>query len=310
MTSKGLMADRSYWNKFMVLVSLILIWTVLLTAIGFLIGYFGYGIDLRQANATSDLTDPNVMSLLKTLQILTQFGMFVFPSIIMAWLVSGTVFKWFKMDKNPGLIPILSCILIMLCSTPFVNWMVMLNEGMTFPSSLEFLETYMKEMEQTAADLTDAFLDVVTIKGVLLNLFMIAIIPAIGEELLFRGIIQRWLGEWLDNPHVAIVIAAAIFSAVHFQFYGFIPRMVFGILFGYMYLWSGSLWLPIIAHLTNNTTAVILSYYSNSGKLPFDQDEIGTGQNDTFLLIASVTVVFLLALFLKRYLANNKPLET
>ncbi|NNF01654.1 MAG: CPBP family intramembrane metalloprotease, partial [Bacteroidia bacterium] len=167
------------------------------------------------------------------------------------------------------------------------------------------IESYMKQMEESAADLTEAFLGVITVKGLLLNLIMIAIIPAIGEELLFRGIIQRWLGSWLENIHVSIIITAAIFSAVHFQFYGFIPRMVFGILFGYMYYWSGSLWLPIVAHLVNNSTAVLLAYIENTATLPFDQDEIGTGENEMFLLIGSTIVVCVLIFYLYRTMKNS-----
>ncbi|NNF02545.1 MAG: hypothetical protein HKN22_07650, partial [Bacteroidia bacterium] len=152
--AKALMADRTYWSKFMVLVSMILVFTVFMSLIGFLVGYFGFGIDIRQPNALSNIDDPNVVGLLKSIQILTQFGMFIIPSIIMAYLVSGSIGKWFTLDIYPGGVAVLTCVLIMLCSIPFVNWLVQLNAGMDLPAAFSGIESYMKQMEESAADLT------------------------------------------------------------------------------------------------------------------------------------------------------------
>jgi membrane protease YdiL (CAAX protease family) len=94
----------------------------------------------------------------------------------------------------------------------------------------------------------------------LLNLLVIAIVPAIGEELLFRGYLQQSFSNWLSNPHVAIIVTAVLFSAIHLHFQAFLPRFILGVLLGYLFYWSGSLWLPILAHFANNAQAVIISY--------------------------------------------------
>src|SRR5690606_9694418 len=111
-----------------------------------------------------------------------------------------------------------------------------------------------------------------------INLLMIAIIPAIGEELLFRGGIQNIFYKWFKNPHIAIWAAAILFSAIHVQFYGFIPRMLLWALFGYLLVWGKSIWYPIIGHFINNGSAVVTAFiYQQQGK---SIDELDKG--DTF----------------------------
>jgi len=97
----------------------------------------------------------------------------------------------------------------------------------------------------------------------LLNMLMVAVIPAVGEELLFRGVIQKLLQKLVNNAHLAIIITAILFSAMHFQFYGFLPRWIMGIILGYLFYWSGNIWYPIIAHFLNNGFQVLMVYLGN-----------------------------------------------
>jgi membrane protease YdiL (CAAX protease family) len=144
--------------------------------------------------------------------------------------------------------------------------------------------------------LTKKFLEIKSTPELMLNLVMIALIPALGEELLFRGIIQRIFTDWSKNVHAGIWISAALFSAMHMQFYGFIPRLLLGVLLGYMLVWSGSLWLPILAHFFNNASAVIAIFLYNRGSISMDPDKIGIEESDTGYLIAG-TVIFLSLLY-------------
>src|SRR5207344_1198984 len=99
-----------------------------------------------------------------------------------------------------------------------------------------------------------------------INLFIIAFLPALGEELFFRGMMQKLFSQLTKNNHLAIIITSIIFSAIHLQFYGFLPRMVLGIFLGYLLVWSGSLWLPILAHFVNNASAVLFTFLDNQHK--------------------------------------------
>jgi membrane protease YdiL (CAAX protease family) len=125
----------------------------------------------------------------------------------------------------------------------------------------------------------------------LLNLFVVAILPAIGEELIFRGAFQKLFSQLFKNKHIGIWLAAALFSAIHLQFYGFIPRMLLGAIFGYLLYWSGSLWVPIWAHFVNNAMGVTLSYLSQKGIVSEDIENIGTLEDGAVYIIASLLIV-------------------
>ncbi len=126
--------------------------------------------------------------------------------------------------------------------------------------------------------------------GFLVNLLMIAILPAIGEEFFFRGILQRLFSEWFKNIHVAIFITAFIFSAIHFQFFGFFPRFLLGLYLGYLFYWSGNLWIPIVVHFINNALVVILAYISANGYADIDYETFGSTNNTLILLLTTVLI--------------------
>ena len=177
---------------------------------------------------------------------------------------------------------------LMFISLPVSNLLTEWNEGMKLGGAFQMLEDMMKTLEQTATDLTERMLNVDTIGGLLLNLIIIALIPAVGEELTFRGVIQQALTRKM-NPHIAIILSAAIFSFIHFQFYGFLTRMFLGMLLGYMFYITGSLWTSILMHFLNNGSAVLIYYLNNKGIINVDVDHFGATQS-VWLIIASAVV--------------------
>ena len=166
------------------------------------------------------------------------------------------------------------------------------NESMNLGPAFQRLEDYMKTLEETAKVFTDKMLNVSTFGGLLLNLLIIALIPAVGEELTFRGVLQQSLTRRM-NPHLAIFLSAAIFSFIHFQFYGFLPRMFLGILMGYMFYITGSLWTSIAMHFANNGTAVVLYYLDNKGLLE-DAEHFGETANSWLIAASAVATVALI----------------
>jgi len=147
----------------------------------------------------------------------------------------------------------------MLVALPLVNWLGELNQQIQFPSDIA---KWMKAGEEDAAKTVNALLTRHTIQDLLLNLICIAGLAAIGEELLFRGMIQRILIKLFKNPWPGIIIAAFLFSAMHMQFYGFLPRFVLGILLGIIYWYSGSLWVAMLAHFVYDGLLIVLSYFN------------------------------------------------
>ena len=158
---------------------------------------------------------------------------------------------------------------------------------MKLPAAFESLEALMQQMEEMAGDLTERMLQVDTLGGLLFNLVVIALIPAIGEELTFRSVIQQWLVKVVKNPHVGIVLASAVFSFIHFQFYGFFPRMFLGMILGYLFYYSGSVWVSILMHFINNGSAVLIAYLEHKGVIETSAEEFGATDN-VYLILASL----------------------
>lgn len=221
-------------------------------------------------------TDPTTISSTKILHAFTQIGAFAIPSILLAFLASKNPSKYLHLDQKPKLIPILGIVLFMIVIIPFVNFMGFINEQLIFPESLKWLENSLKASELQAAKATEQLLKVNEIGGLIANIFVIALLPALSEELFFRGALQQVFSE-KKKFIAAIWLTAFVFSSIHFQFYGFIPRLVMGAFFGYLVFWSKNIWLPIVGHFTNNLLTVVFYYLINTGhKLPAI-DKIGTG---------------------------------
>jgi uncharacterized protein len=249
---------------------------------------FGTGVK-DMISSLSDFDNPHSLMLLKYFQVLQSAGLFIIPVLLAGYFFERSGIRYIHLDK-PGrgnLYPV--SFLMMFAALPFINWMVTMNEMMTLPGFMNDLEEWMKTSEDQATRLTEAFMKMPSAGTFLFNMVMIALLPAIGEEFLFRGLLQRLLKEWLGNIHLAIFISAFLFSALHMQFYGFIPRMVLGIMFGYLFYWSGSLWVPIWAHFINNGAAVIVAYLTQRGLIDVAYENFGATDN-VYLIVLSILV--------------------
>ena len=164
--------------------------------------------------------------------------------------------------------------LVIICSVPFLSALVAWNAAVHFPGPLHGFELWARGMEDQAAGLTKFLTDFNSPGRLLVGLVVIAIVPAVAEELVFRGGVQRNLVVWFNSRHVGVWLAAAIFSAIHVQFFGFVPRFVLGLVLGYLYEWSGNILVSMAAHFTQNAFQLILLYLAQGKQLPsaFDPD--------------------------------------
>lgn len=257
---------------------------------------------------STDLSEDNI-SFLKFIQTVQSLGLFVIPSLVLAYLFSNSTSDYLKLKQKPYWYSALIAIAIVLVSNPLVNFTAELNSLLTLPSFMQGIENWMRQAEDSAAILTEMFLKVESAGGLMFNILMIGLIPAIGEEFLFRGVIQRTFFEWTKNKHWAIWLSAILFSALHFQFYGFIPRAILGAMFGYLFLFSGNLWLPVIAHFFNNTAAVVAYFLYGNGVMQVDPDSIGANtQNPIAALLSVVLLVVLFRWFKKKENNRNQKL--
>jgi hypothetical protein len=209
-------------------------------------------------------------------QLFMSVGMFVVPPFALAFLVSENTRSYLHLNTKTDWKMAVSVFVFMLLIIPFINLLGDLNHRIVLPHAFSFIENQLKSMEDQANLITERLLNTHSFNTLLVNILVIAIVPALGEELFFRGALQS-VFQGQNRKIAGIWWAAIIFSAIHMQFYGFIPRMLMGAFFGYLVFWSGNLWLAILAHFTNNVVAIIFYYLKYNGIQTFDIDNIGTG---------------------------------
>jgi hypothetical protein len=236
----------------------------------------------------TDIQNPANLNLVRYFQIVQSIAFFLVPAIFVTYLFGSKPGEYLSLKKQPTLLVSLIAVFLVLSIIPFINYLQELNSKMHFPYYLKEVENWMKTSENAANNLSELFLKVNTIRGLIFNIFMMALLPALSEEFLFRGVFQRLFSEMFKNYHWGIVFSAALFSAIHFQFYGFVPRMLLGVIFGYMLVWSGTLWVPIIAHFMNNAIGVFFYYLQTKGLVDNSLDTIGTCKNELQISIISL----------------------
>ena len=233
---------------------------------------------------------------LLTMQGVQTIVLFGVTALVGVWFTEEQVnpFKQMSLNRVLTLKQGLIAFLFAVAALPMISMLAEWNKGMELPSFLASVEELMRQMEESVELLTERFLNTSSAVILFVNLFVMAFLPAVCEEMMFRGWLQRVLAKSV-NYHVAIWVAAFVFSAIHFQFYGFIPRMLIGAALGYLYYYTGSLWAPVVAHFTNNAVAVITAFLTYNGYTSVDFDLIGTG--DTWYLSLTSLVVCLALLF-------------
>lgn len=173
------------------------------------------------------------------------------------------------------------------------------NMSLEFPSSS--FEEWAARSEKQLKILTEHLTNFTSPTHFILAFVVIAIIPAIGEELLFRGLIQNLFRRATKNHHVAIWLTGFIFAAIHMQFFGLFPRMFLGVVFGYLYHWSGKLSVAMIAHLVNNGLALILMYLSQNGTLDVSPEQMETSAPWTAIVGFAAISGYCLFIFYKKF---------
>lgn len=301
--------DMKPFSQLMFSIFIMVACVLFLSIIALIIAIPIWGLDMvMNLPAIEENTSKSAINFLKYLQVTQAFGLFIIPSIIVGKLFKGSYSDYLHLNKKFGTQSVILILVMMFLSGPLVNLIGELNASMVFPDFLSGVEDWMRNKEDQLTEVTMAFLAVDGVSGLLFNLFMIALLPAIGEELLFRGVFQNIFTRMTRNSHWAIWITAFIFSAFHFQFYGFVPRLLLGAVFGYLLVWSGSMWLPIIAHFINNAISVIGIYMVDKGILDSKVEELGSTTDSYYMAAISLGLVVLMLAMIKKQNSGNELL--
>lgn len=296
MNLKGVYKDYAPIKQVIILFMLLFVSFIVFNALAMI------GVNFIDAPSLSDFENKSTIQFLKFLQAFSSIGLFIVPPFLFAYLTSKSL-NFAAISRQQFLLTIA----IMCFAYPLINALALWNESLHLPSFLSGIEEWMRSKESQAMQITVAFLKVDNWSGLLLNILIIGVIPALGEELLFRGVIQKELYSINGKIHISIWTTAFLFSAIHLQFLGFIPRFLIGGLLGYLFYWSGSIWLPILAHFVNNAGAVILSYFINQQNISKDVEHLGAEDGQL-----SVLVIALLGLLMFLYLIKtiSNPLSS
>lgn len=245
------------------------------------------------------------IKLLRISVILQNLFIFIVPAIITAIVFTNNPVKYLSLSKAPSLKAVFGALLIFFVATPALNYIVAWNESLTFPESMKQIEYWLRESESTAKAITDALISVNTIPGLIVTILIIGVMTGFSEELFFRGTLQRIIVSASKNIHIAIWITAFIFSLLHFQFFGFFPRLLLGAFFGYLVWWSGSLWVPVIAHALNNSGVVITQYLIKNDLISVNPDKIGVGFDE--YTVTSIILTLVIIVWGRKLLFGDMP---
>jgi uncharacterized protein len=229
----------------------------------------------------------------KISQLVITIVTFFVPVVILSRMCGIKSTSFVQADKRFSVTALLLVFVVIISIQPFMNAIAEWFSGWSLPSSLSWLEHWLKNMEKRNIDLIGRFLDVHSVGGLVLNVLVVAIVPAICEEFFFRGGLQQVFYEKM-NKHTAVWFTAIIFSTVHMEVSGFLPRVMLGACFGYLFVWTGTIWLPVVAHFINNLTGVVAEYLIYNQFAGKSLEKIGTG--DTLWVTCCGLVLFFVAL--------------
>ena len=236
-------------------------------------------------------SDRAAMLALVTLQVVF---VFIVPAVLAVWIACRKPAHVMGLNVAPSWRALAMVLMVYVASVPMLNYTVHLNEAMKLPESLAWLEQMMRSSEDMAAQVTKNLLESQSVFAMIISVLVVGV------------------GMWRQNgvnPHVGVWVVAIVFSAIHLQFYGFVPRMLIGVWLGYLFVWTRSLWVPVVAHALNNSVVVIAEHFAENINNTFDLDNLGVPAAGQFpwLAVASAVATVALVLLAHKTLCRTTP---
>lgn len=223
--------------------------------------------------------------------VLQNLLLFMAPAVITAMMSTKLPADFLQLSKLPTIKQVTLTIILLIVSIPAMNFIVYCNEAIVLPASMSSIEEWLKAMEETSRDQIKILLGAPTPMNLIMSILIVGVLTGLCEELFFRGALQNIFRTKPMSVHIAIWATAIVFSALHFQFYGFVPRVLLGAFFGYLAVWSGSLWLPVFAHALNNSMVVISTWLIDRHSITIDVNKLGTDFTTTDYGMIAVSII-------------------
>lgn len=230
---------------------------------------------------------------LRIVTVMQDILLFVIPAIAASFAATRLPARLLAIDRRPDATVICGALGVLLLSVPAMNFIIEWNQQIHLPQSMALIEQFFRQMEQSAADATSLLMGGSSVGSLIMSLLIVAVLAGFSEELFFRGALQRILMSTSINTHVCIWMVAVIFSAFHFQFFGFVPRLILGAYFGYLLWWTRNLWVPVCVHIFNNALVVIFTW--KTGSPEGDADSLASYGSDLsdggHIAVAAVSII-------------------
>lgn len=281
--------EKSYLIQLIVLLLFMVGGMLIFTSLGELIVLLVY-----HTPSMLEASDP--VTAIRISQMLTTIGAFLLPSLLFAYCQDR---QWFNYNSANRLAPQSMVNMVLILSVTLLPVVGVLS---AFNQNIMPQEGAVAEFMRNLEDAADNILSLVTCQrsswDLICNILIFAVLAGICEEFFFQGALQPLLTKWSQNPHIGVVLTALIFSALHFQFYGFIPRFLLGVYLGYLLYWSGSLWLPVLAHVLHNALSLMVDYTLQGRGIDTDSLQYTEVRGSlplaaTCALVSAMAIVFL-----------------
>ena len=287
----------NHWKELRIIVLIIFSAFVLLNLV--ISGYYIISGGISSSGMENLLEDRVLMLSLNSLSIM----IFISPYFYVNKLSNYSI-KIFPINSTLVILVLLSTFFFMILNSGVIEW----NKSINFPEFMNSFENWAFNKEKELEKITIFLISFENNWEFLFGILSIALIPGICEEYLFRGVLQKNFYLISKNIHIAVWLSAFFFSALHLQFYGFFPRMLLGVLFGYIYYWSGSIVYPMIAHIFNNFFSLTIFYFSQKGLLNenFEVSVNSSPKIPMVLIIISVVLFIGFMYLLRKYFLDNE----
>jgi len=233
---------------------------------------------------------------------------FITPALAVALLSSPLPARLLGVEQKLSVPQISLAIATLICSIPAMNLIIQWNESWHLPESMASVEATLRQLEDAAQATTDLLMEGASVWSMIVSVLIVGVLAGFSEEIFFRGALQRIMQASRVNGHIAVWTAAAVFSLIHFQMFGFVPRMLLGAFFGYALWWTNSLWVPVIAHAFNNSLVVITTWHvtNNPDSALAGLNDLGTAATTTSSLWIALISVILTACCLRALYLTTK----
>jgi len=270
---------------------------IILSLVGTLILSKVTGISIMEMSKPDewDYNSPSLLPFLRGMLIIQFISLFLIPVFLFARMVDKQPAQYLGLRSSTSFY-FFAGTAVLIIALPFVDFTGVINNSLISESS--GIGKWMKAAEEDAAKQIKYMLTQKGESNLLLNLLFVAVFAGVGEELFFRGVLQRLFIKIFRNPWAGIIVTSIIFSAIHLQFYGFIPRFVLGLLLGLTYWYSGSLWPAIVAHFVYDAMAVTIIHYNPA--MADENSVTASFGNQAILAAGSFLLVLLLVIWMKR----------